>query len=53
VPFGSDPFDPAFDQKADFVPIDFRILNAVNQGILMNYIKTLTPEQQAKFIIVR
>ncbi len=40
-------------EKADFVPIDFRILNSANQMIFINYIKTLTPEQQAKFIIVR
>ncbi|MEF9956285.1 MAG: VENN motif pre-toxin domain-containing protein [Acinetobacter sp.] len=39
--------------KADFVPIDFRVLNKKNQSIFLNYVKTLPKSQQSKFIIVR
>lgn len=28
-------------QKADFVPVDFRVLTSANQNVFMNYIKTL------------
>ncbi|UAN45918.1 hemagglutinin repeat-containing protein [Serratia sp. JSRIV001] len=40
-------------KKADFVPVDFRVLTPVNQKIFMNYIKTLPKSQQEKIIIVR
>lgn len=39
--------------KADFVPIDFRVLTKVNQEIFLNYVKKLPKEQQSKIIIVR
>ncbi|MGX9730049.1 two-partner secretion domain-containing protein [Janthinobacterium aestuarii] len=39
--------------KADFVPIDFRILNSENQKIFMNYAKTLPIDLRKKIIIVR
>ncbi|CNJ09617.1 putative hemolysin [Yersinia intermedia] len=40
-------------QKADFVPVDFRVLTPANQNIFMNYIKTLPKVQQDKIIIMR
>ncbi|WP_312217405.1 VENN motif pre-toxin domain-containing protein [Pantoea vagans] len=40
-------------QKADFVPVDFRVLTSVNQNVFMNYIKTLPKAQQDKIIIMR
>ena len=40
-------------KKADFVPVDFRILTSANQSIFMNYIKTLPKVQQDKIIIMR
>lgn len=40
-------------QKADFVPVDFRVLTSANQNIFMNYIKTLSKVQQGKIIIMR
>jgi filamentous hemagglutinin len=40
-------------QKADFVPVDFRVLTPLNQKIFMDYIKTLPEKQQAKVIIMR
>lgn len=40
-------------QKADFVPVDFRVLTPANQNIFMNYIKTLSKVQQDKVIIMR
>nr|WP_174506363.1 VENN motif pre-toxin domain-containing protein [Acinetobacter sp. Marseille-Q1620] len=40
-------------QKADFVPVDFRVLTSYNQKIFLDYIKTLPKSQQAQFIIVR
>ncbi|WP_335957390.1 hypothetical protein [Acinetobacter bereziniae] len=39
--------------KADFVPIDFRVLNPSNQEIFLNYVKTLPKSQQNQFIIMR
>ncbi|WP_239327115.1 VENN motif pre-toxin domain-containing protein, partial [Snodgrassella gandavensis] len=39
--------------KADFVPVDFRVLTPANQRIFMNYIKTLPKAQQDKIIIMR
>lgn len=39
--------------KADFVPVDFRVLNSSNQAIFLNYMEKLSPEQKAKIIIVR
>ena len=40
-------------QKADFVPVDFRVLTPANQNIFMNYIKTRPKVQQDKIIIMR
>ncbi|VXC48171.1 Contact-dependent inhibition of growth factor CdiA [Enterobacterales bacterium 8AC] len=40
-------------QKADFVPVDFRVLTPANQKIFMDYIKTLPKVQQDKIIIMR
>ncbi|WP_227544206.1 MULTISPECIES: hypothetical protein [Acinetobacter] len=39
--------------KADFVPVDFRVLNEANQKIFLNYVKTLPRYQQEKFIIIK
>ncbi|WP_287912431.1 hypothetical protein [Acinetobacter sp.] len=39
--------------KADFVPIDFRVLNPSNQEVFLNYVKTLPKSQQNQFIIMR
>jgi len=39
--------------KADFVPVDFRVLNESNQKIFLNYIQTLPKSQRDKIIIVR
>ncbi|HDU8673711.1 TPA: hemagglutinin repeat-containing protein [Morganella morganii subsp. morganii] len=39
--------------KADFVPVDFRVLTPSNQKIFNDYIKTLPKSQQDKIIIVR
>lgn len=40
-------------EKADFVPVDFRVLNESNQKIFLNYIQTLPKAQRDKIIIVR
>ena len=40
-------------QKADFVPVDFRILTPENQNIFMSYVSTLPKAQQEKIIIMR
>ncbi|WP_221810515.1 hemagglutinin repeat-containing protein [Enterobacillus tribolii] len=40
-------------KKADFVPVDFRVLTRTNQKIFMDYIKTLPKTQQDKIIIMR
>jgi filamentous hemagglutinin len=40
-------------EKADIVPVDFRVLTPVNQRIFMNYVKTLPALQQAKIVILR
>ncbi|MEQ9917257.1 VENN motif pre-toxin domain-containing protein [Pectobacterium aroidearum] len=40
-------------QKADFVPVDFRVLTSANQKVFMDYIKTLPRAQQDKIIIMR
>ncbi|WP_167389288.1 VENN motif pre-toxin domain-containing protein [Pectobacterium peruviense] len=40
-------------QKADFVPVDFRVLTPANQKTFMDYIKTLPKAQQDKVIIMR
>ncbi|MBQ4780688.1 hypothetical protein WCT78_16335 [Pectobacterium versatile] len=40
-------------QKADFVPVDFRVLTPANQKVFMDYIKTLPKAQQDKVIIMR
>lgn len=39
--------------KADIVPMDLRVLSPSNQALLVNYIKTLSKDQQAKIIIMR
>lgn len=39
--------------KADFVPVDFRVLSLENQAVFLGYVKTLSKTQQAKFIILR
>ncbi|MFC5473539.1 hemagglutinin repeat-containing protein [Paraherbaspirillum soli] len=39
--------------KADFVPVDFRVLAPENQKIFLDYVKTLPRSQQNKIIIVR
>lgn len=39
--------------KADFVPIDFRVLTPANKKIFMDHIKTLPKSQQDKIIIMR
>jgi len=39
--------------KADFVPVDFRVLTPANQKIFKDYIKTLPKAQQDKIIIMR
>ena len=40
-------------KKADFVPVDFRVLTPANQKIFIDYIKTLPISQQNKIIIMR
>ncbi|WP_434060402.1 hypothetical protein [Pectobacterium aroidearum] len=40
-------------QKADFMPVDFRVLTFANQKVFMDYIKTLPRVQQDKVIIMR
>ena len=40
-------------QKADYVPVDFRVLTPVNQKIFIDFVRTLPASQQAKIIIVR
>nr|WP_309455264.1 hypothetical protein [Acinetobacter sp.] len=39
--------------KADFVPIDFRVLTPNNQKIFLNYLQSLPKSQRDKIIIVR
>ncbi|MBU3848488.1 MAG: hypothetical protein H9855_16275 [Candidatus Acinetobacter avistercoris] len=39
--------------KADFVPVDFRVLNKSNQNIFLNYIQTLPVAQRNQIIILR
>ncbi|WP_159565323.1 hemagglutinin repeat-containing protein [Budvicia diplopodorum] len=39
--------------KADIVPIDYRNLNSINQSMVNGWIKVMTPEQQAKILIIR
>ena len=39
--------------KADIVPVDFRVLTPTNQQIFMDYVKTLPASQQAKIVILR
>ncbi len=39
--------------KADFVPVDFRVLTPENQRVFLDYIKTLPASQQSKIIIMR
>lgn len=39
--------------KADIVPLDYRNLTPVNQGMVNSWIKALTPEQQSKILILR
>ena len=39
--------------KADFVPVDFRVLTLENQVVFLGYVKTLSKAQQAKIIILR
>uniref|UniRef100_UPI000A9496F5 hypothetical protein n=2 Tax=unclassified Gilliamella TaxID=2685620 RepID=UPI000A9496F5 len=39
--------------KADFVPVDFRVLTPSNQKIFIDYIKTLPKSQRNKIIIMR
>ncbi|WP_335340266.1 VENN motif pre-toxin domain-containing protein [Gilliamella sp. WF3-4] len=40
-------------KKADFVPVDFRVLTPVNQKIFLDYVKTLPKAQQNKILIMR
>ena len=40
-------------KKADYVPVDFRVLTPANQKIFIDYIKTLPISQQNKIIIMR
>lgn len=40
-------------QKADFMPVDFRVLTPANQKTFMDYIKKLPKAQQDKIIIMR
>ncbi|KGD79837.1 hypothetical protein [Pantoea agglomerans] len=40
-------------QKADFVPVDFRVLTPANQKNFMDYIKKLPKAQKDKIIIMR
>ncbi|WP_315309964.1 hemagglutinin repeat-containing protein [Pantoea vagans] len=40
-------------KKADFVPVDFRVLTPENQKIFMSYVSTLPKAQQEKIIIMR
>jgi hypothetical protein len=44
---------PEHLKKADFVPVDFRVLTPANQKIFIDYIKTLPKSQQNKIIIMR
>ncbi|MFC4158784.1 hypothetical protein [Chitinimonas lacunae] len=39
--------------KADYVPMDFRTLNSVNQQKLLNLTQQLTPAQRAQLLIIR
>lgn len=39
--------------KADFVPMDFRVLNERNQQKLLEVIKNLKPAEQRKLIIIK
>lgn len=39
--------------KADIVPVDFRVLTPANQKIFMDYVKTLPAAQQSKIVILR
>ena len=39
--------------KADYVPVDFRVLNSENQKIFLDFIKTLPKEQQGKIILIK
>lgn len=40
-------------EKADFVPVDFKVLTSANKYFVMNYIKTKSEAQQDKSIIMR
>lgn len=40
-------------KKADFVPVDFRVLNESNQDIFLKYIKTPPKSQREQIIIVK
>jgi filamentous hemagglutinin len=40
-------------KKADYVPVDFRVLTPANQKIFINYAKTLPKSLQDKIIIMR
>nr|WP_255309206.1 VENN motif pre-toxin domain-containing protein [Gilliamella apicola] len=40
-------------KKADYVPVDFRVLTPANQKVFIDYIKTLPKSQQDKIIIMR
>lgn len=39
--------------KADIVPLDYRNLTPANQSMVNSWIKSLTPEQQSKILILR
>jgi len=39
--------------KADYVPMDLRTLNSVNQQKLLNLIQKLTPDQRGQLLIIR
>lgn len=40
-------------EKADFVPVDSRVLTSANKNFVMNYIKKIPEAQQDKSIIMR
>jgi len=39
--------------KADIVPIDYRVLNNINQAMVSDWIKGLSLEQKSKILILR
>ncbi|WP_458023074.1 hypothetical protein [Kosakonia sp. BK9b] len=39
--------------EADIVPVDFSVLNSVNQKVFTDFVKALPKSQQAKIVIMR